>query len=109
MIAEELINHMIPPLKVTNDAHKAIVWMEEFRCDHLRVVEEGMLCGFISEGIILEANDIEKPLTAFDLTGKGCVVRFDTHVYDILRIASENRLQIVAVINDEDEYVGVIT
>jgi len=24
MIAEELINHMIPPLKVTDDAHKAM-------------------------------------------------------------------------------------
>ena len=31
MIAEDLINHMIPPLKATDDAHKAIVWMEEFR------------------------------------------------------------------------------
>ena len=70
MIAEELINHMIPPLKVTDDAHKAIVWMEEFRCNHLPVVEDGQLYGFISEEIILEANDIEKPLTSFDLTGK---------------------------------------
>jgi acetoin utilization protein AcuB len=109
MIAEELINHMIPPLKVTDDAHKAIVWMEEFRCNHLPVVENGQLYGFISEEIILEANDIEKPLTSFDLTGKECIVRNETHVYDILRIASENKLQIVAVLSDEDQYIGVIT
>ena len=25
MVAEDLINHMIPPLKATDDAHKAIV------------------------------------------------------------------------------------
>jgi acetoin utilization protein AcuB len=87
MIAEELINHMIPPLKVTDDAHKAIVWMEEFRCNHLPVVDEGQLLGFISEEIILESNDI----------------------YDILRIAGENKLQIVAVLNDDQQYVGVIT
>jgi acetoin utilization protein AcuB len=109
MIAEELINHMIPPLKVTDDAHKAIVWMEEFRCNHLPVVEDGQLFGFISEEIILESNDIEKPLTAFDLAGKECTVRFDTHVYDILRVASDHKLQMVAVLNEEDQYIGVIT
>ena len=109
MIAEELINHMIPPLKVTDDAHKAIVWMEEFRCNHLPVVEEGQLLGFISEDIILESNDIEKSLGDFELMGKECVVSLESHFYDILRIAGENKLQIVAVQNEDHQYAGVIT
>jgi acetoin utilization protein AcuB len=109
MIAEELINHMIPPLKVTDDAHKAIVWMEEFRCNHLPVVEEGELLGFISEEIILESNDIGKNLGEFKLVGKNCAVSLESHFYDILRIAGENKLQIVAVLNDVRQYVGVIT
>jgi acetoin utilization protein AcuB len=109
MIAEELINHMIPPLKVTDDAHKAIVWMEEFRCNHLPVVNEGELLGFISEEIILESNDIEKRLSDFELTGLECAVSLESHFYDILRIAGENKLQIVAVLNDEQHYAGVIT
>jgi len=109
MIAEELINHMIPPLKVTDDAHKAIVWMEEFRCNHLPVVEEGQLLGFVSEDIILESNDIEKSLGDFELMGKECVVSLESHWYDILRIAGENKLQIVAVQNDDHQYAGVIT
>lgn len=109
MIAEELINHMIPPLKVTDDAHKAIVWMEEFRCNHLPIVEEGELLGFISEEIILESNDIGKDLGDFKLVGKNCAVSLDSHFYDILRIAGENKLQIVGVLNDARQYVGVIT
>jgi len=109
MIAEELVNHMIPPLKVTDDAHKAIVWMEEFRCNHLPVVDDGKLLGFISEEIILESNDIEKSLGDFEFAGKDCVVSLDSHFYDILRIAGENKLQIVAVLNEEQQYVGVIT
>lgn len=109
MIAEELINHMIPPLKVTDDAHKAIVWMEEFRCNHLPVVEEGELLGFISEEIILESNDIGKNLGDFKLVGKNCAVSLESHFYDILRIAGENKLQIVAVMNEVRQYVGVIT
>ena len=109
MIAEELINHMIPPLKVTDDAHKAIVWMEEFRCNHLPIVSDGRLMGFISEEIILESNDIDKHLGKFELVGKDCYVGLDSHFYDILRIAGDNKLQIVAVVNEEQQYVGVIT
>lgn len=109
MIASEIINHMIPPLKATDDAHKAIIWMEEFRCNHLPVIENNQLLGFISEEIILEANDIEKSLKDFDLVGKTCTVRQDSHFYDILKIAGEHKLQLVAVLNESDEYEGVIT
>lgn len=109
MIAAELINYMVPPLKVTDDAHKAIVWMDEFRCNHLPVVQEGKLKGFISEEIILESNDIEKNLGDFELVGKECYVGMESHFFDILRVAGEHKLQIVAVLNEEGIYAGVIT
>lgn len=109
MIAEDLINHMIPPLKGTDDAHKAIVWMEEFRCNYMPVVEDTKLLGFISEGIILETNEIEKTVKDFNLVGINCYVHLDTHFYDILKVAAENKLQLVAVLNDDQSYCGVIT
>jgi len=109
MIAEDLINHMIPPLKGTDDAHKAIVWMEEFRCNYLPVVDDNRLLGFISEEIILETNDIEKHVSDFNLVGLTCYVHLDTHFYDILKVATDNKLQMVAVINDDQQYAGVIT
>lgn len=109
MIAEELINHMIPPLKVTDDAHKAIVWMEEFRCNFLPVVEEGRLLGFISEEIIMESNDIEKRLKDFSLVGQACSVSLESHFFDILRVAGEHKLNMVAVLNEEGKYAGIIT
>lgn len=109
MIAEDLINQMIPPLKGTDDAHKAIVWMEEFRCNYMPVVEEGRLLGFISEGIILETNTIDKQVREFNLVGLNCYVHLNTHFYDILKVAAENKLQMVAVLNDDQSYYGVIT
>jgi acetoin utilization protein AcuB len=109
MIAEELINHMIPPLKPSDDGHKAIVWMDEFRCNHLPVVEDRILLGFISEEIILECNDIEKNVGDFELVGKNAIVELDSHFYDILKVASENKLQIVAAVDENGNYVGVIT
>jgi len=109
MIAQELINHMVPPLKVTDDAHKAIVWMEEFRCNYLPVVDDGELQGFISEEIIMETNEIEKSVGAFSLAGKQCTVSLDSHFFDILRVAGEHKLNMVAVLNEEGKYAGIIT
>lgn len=109
MIAEELINQMIPPLKVTDDAHKAIVWMEEFRCTYLPVVDDGQLQGFISEEIIMESNDIEKSVGSFTLVGKGCTVSMESHFFDILRVAGEHKLNMVAVLNEHGKYAGIIT
>lgn len=109
MIAEDLINHMIPPLKASDDAHKAIVWMEEFRCNHMPVIENNKLLGFISEEIILEANDIERKVGEFNLIGQNCYVQLHSHFYDILKVAAENRLQLVVVLNDDQTYCGVIT
>lgn len=109
MIAEDLINHMIPPLKATDDAHKAIVWMEEFRCNHMPVIENNKLLGFISEEIILETNDIERKVADFDLIGQNCYVQLHSHFYDILKVAADNRLQLVAVLNDDQTFCGVIT
>ncbi|MFN5169850.1 MAG: CBS domain-containing protein [Cyclobacteriaceae bacterium] len=109
MIAAELINYMIPPLKVTDDAHKAVVWIEEFRCNHLPVVENGKLLGFISEEIILESNEIDKRLGDFRLEGEDCFVSLDSHFYDILKVAGDNKLGIVAVLDEDQHYAGVIT
>lgn len=109
MIAQELINHMVPPLKVTDDAHKAIVWMEEFRCNYLPVVDDGELQGFISEEIILESNEIEKSVGSFNLKGKDCTVSMDSHFFDILRVAGEHKLNMVAVLSEEGKYAGIIT
>jgi len=109
VIAEDLINHMIPPLKATDDAHKAIVWMEEFRCKHMPVVDNGKLLGFISEEIILETNNIEKNVGEFNLTGEKCYVSTTSHFYDIIKIAADNKLQMVAVLDDLGQYYGVIT
>lgn len=109
MIAEELINHMIPPLKLTDDAHKAMLWMEELRSNQLPVVDKEMFLGLISEDIILDQNDVERLIADFELEGTDCVVGYDTHFYDIIKLASENNVHLVGVTNEQNQYIGSIT
>ena len=109
MTAGEMINQMIPPLKADDDAHKALVWMDEFYCPHLPVVREREFLGFISEQIILEGNNIDKKVSDFPLIGSKCYVSLQSHLYDVLKTASEHKLQLVAVLDDAQCYQGVIT
>jgi acetoin utilization protein AcuB len=109
MIAEELINHMLPPLKPTDEASKAIAWMEEFRCNQLPVLDGGKFLGFILEEVILERNDLTKTISELELSGSHCRVSADAHFYEVLKMAGDNKLQMVAVLNDLQQYEGVIT
>jgi acetoin utilization protein AcuB len=67
------------------------------------------LLGFISEEIILETNDIDRAVKDFALVGKNSYVSSDTHFYDILKVAAENKVQMVAMLNEKGIYAGVIT
>jgi len=109
MIAGELINHMIPPLKLSDSAEKAIAWMEELRCVQLPVVENNAFLGLISEDIILEENKIDKTISDFDLAAGECIVNSNQHFYDVVKTSTDFNVQLVAVEDDNDEYCGVIT
>lgn len=108
MIALEIINQMIPPLKTSDTAGKAYKWMEELRTNQLPVLEEGMYKGFITENIILEENNLDKRIGDFELEGAGCFVHFHQHIYDVMKVAADNEAQIVAVLDEENQYQGVI-
>jgi len=109
MVAAELINHMIPPLKLSDSAEKAIAWMEELRCEQLPVVQGQKFLGLISEEIILEANDIDHLISHFDLICKDCTVFPNQHFYDVVKTSSDHNVQLIAVIEEDGSYKGVIT
>ncbi|MDO8965020.1 CBS domain-containing protein [Algoriphagus sp.] len=109
MQAYEFINSLIPPLKLSDRAGKALAWMEEIRIDALPVTDQGRFLGFISDEVIFELNEPEQLIGAISLKGGACWVYSDKHIYDVLRVASENQSNLVAVIDRENSYLGVIT
>ncbi|MDO1448805.1 CBS domain-containing protein [Rhodocytophaga aerolata] len=109
MIAEELINQMIPPLKVTDTAEKALRWMEELRVPQLPVLEGQEYVGLISEEIIFQINDLSYYLSEMPLTAQDVYALNYQHFYDVLKLALDHHIQVVAVLNDDKEFMGVIT
>ena len=109
MQAYEFINSLIPPLKLSDRAGMALAWMEEIRTDSLPVTDRGMFLGFIGDEIIFELNNPDRLIGSIELESAGCWVYSDKHIYDVLRVASENQSNLVAVLDRENSYLGVIT
>lgn len=107
MIAEELINQMIPALKMSDTAEKAIIWMEELKTNQLPVIENRLFKGLISEDLILECNDLDKKISEFKLLSENCYVHDEQHLFDIIRVAQEHNSELVAIIDSNGEFMGV--
>ncbi len=107
MIAEGLINQMIPALKVTDLSEKAILWMEELKINQLPVIENGKFKGLITEDTLLEGNDLSKPVGEVFIESENCYVVVTQHFFDILKIAHEQSAQIVAVVDEDKNFIGV--
>jgi len=109
MVAGELINDMIPPLKPSDKAPKAITWMEELRSNQLPVVEKGHYLGLITEDIILEGNDLDRYLSDYHLVAENCYVYSHQHMYEVIKLATDHGVEVVAVLDDEEQFEGIIT
>jgi len=109
MIAEELINQMIPPLKLTDTAQQALHWMEELRVTQLPIVSGQEYKGLISEDLIYQNNDPAALLSEFTLESKGVYAYKYQHFFDVLKIALDNNVNVVAVLDEGRSFVGVIT
>jgi len=109
MIAEELINQMIPPLKMYDTVEKALRWMDEFRVNELPVVSNRKFQGLASEHNLIELDDRSQPLKEVALEYKDVHVQQQQHFYDVMEAAIKNKIQVVAVLDDEQDYIGIIT
>lgn len=109
MQAYEFINNLIPPLKLSDQAKMALGWMQEIRTNFLPVVDKGKFLGFLSEETIFELNNPEATVEQISLENPACWVYSDQHIYDVLRVSSEQDSNIVAVLDREMAYLGVVT
>ncbi len=107
MIAEQLINYMVPPLKPEDDITRAKQWMDEFRVKELAVVDNEKLLGYVSEALLYDSEIMHPNVGSYPLLGQECIVAPWKHYYDILKVLDENDMDLVAVV-DNELFKGVV-
>lgn len=109
MIAKQLINDSFPPLKVSDTGLKAINWMEEFRVEHLPIVDGVNYVGLISEEDVLKLNSLEQPFANQSYSLIKPFIRFDRPVSEVVKLMSKEKLTIAPVLDEGNHYMGLIT
>lgn len=109
MLAYELITDEVPPLKPTDTSKKVLNWMEDLRISHLPVVNNREFLGLVSYPDILDLNNPKETLGKLKVSFIKAFVRENHHIFDVLKVISDYKVTAVAVLDDENNYVGVVT
>tara|TARA_B100000809_G_scaffold116756_1_gene114985 strand:+ start:929 stop:1591 length:663 start_codon:yes stop_codon:yes gene_type:complete len=109
MIASELISYDIPPLKLSDTGLKALDWMEEFKVTELPIVDDGQYLGLIGEADILDRNDIDESINAYNLTFSTPSIKSNKHLFEVISLIVQHDVNILPVVDLDDQYLGVIT
>jgi CBS domain-containing protein len=108
MLARELISKVVPPLKPTDEAARALAWMDEFKVSHLPVVDGTEYLGLISEDNILDGQQ-DDTVAASQSVFADAYVSESQHIYNVIRKLASTDLSVIAVVDSEGKYLGCIT
>ena len=110
MIAEELINPLVPQLQSDDPAEKALYQMETFHLSELPVVDHDRYRGLLHRRELLSAlNPADNAVSDFLLTDSEIFALPHQHFYDVLKIAEDHALQTVPILDEDRHFLGVIT
>jgi len=109
MDASTLISYSVPPLKLSDTGVKALLWMNDFHVRHLPVVEDGKLLGILSEDEVLNFANAKITIGESRPVLLLKSVPTQKHLYDIMKLVVDFNLTVIPVLNDEGDYMGLIT
>ena len=70
MKAIELIQNDIPPVRTNETIEKALNWMDEFKLNHIPVVNETEYVGLLSDDMVYDYNHLKDPISNINFLGK---------------------------------------
>lgn len=109
MLARELISDVLTALKTSDSGTSALSWMEVFRVKHLPIVNHREFLGLIADSDIYDLNNPDEPVGNHNLSLQKPYVREEQHIYEVIELLSRLELTLVPVLNQEKQYLGVIT
>ena len=109
MTALEMISDIVVPLKTSDTVETAISIMEEFKVSHLPVVNNLSYLGLVSEMDIDSISKTDTPIGNIKLSLSRPMISSYQHIYDVLRLMSENNLSLLPVVDSDENYLGVVS
>lgn len=109
MIASELISEIVPAIHKDDKASDALNWMDIFKITHLPIVNNKEYLGLISELDIFDLNNTDIQVIDYPMALQRPFVKDTEHIFEVAELASKYKLTAIPVLNNVDEYLGLIT
>ncbi|GAB3975259.1 hypothetical protein GCM10028806_32510 [Spirosoma terrae] len=109
MLAAELIDPMLPALKPSDSVGQALDWMQEHRIGQLVLTDQGEYRGVVSEELLMDVADIDQSVSTVMRLFEQTYVYDDQHLYEIMALIIQHRMEVVAVLNEGREFSGTIS
>ena len=109
MLASELITDEIPPLKASDSGTLALDWMDEYKVNHLPIVENNQFLGMVAEADLLGMDNPIDPVS----TCANCYILTSVneyqHIFEVVKRVADFQLSVIPVVNPDNLYIGCIT
>ncbi len=109
MFAAKLIHDTIPPLKPSDKVSRALTWTEELNVNFLPVTNGKQYFGQISRKALLSHNKPGILISDILTELKTEFVYENQHVYDVVKFASIYKSDIIPVLDEQQQYMGLVT
>ena len=109
MVIEPLISPIVPTLLPSDTGNRALTLMEENNFTQLPLVMEDQYMALVQETDVLDWENPDIQLGKANFLNYRPAVFASGHPYDALKIANQQKLSIVPVIDNENKYLGAIT
>jgi CBS domain-containing protein len=108
MLAQELINSVLPQLKLSDTVSTALQLMSDFKITHLPVVSGEKYLGMISEDDLLDEENKKIPIEYFQNDFIDASVNSRKHFLNAVNISNHYQTNLIPVVNETNELIGSI-
>lgn len=108
MLAGELINPAVSPLKLSDTVQKGLSRMAEFHLSHLPLVDGKSYLGMLTEDSLSDYADSSKILKELPVNLLPFAVFEDQHAYEVVKMVHEQQIDVVPVLKHDKKYKGLI-
>ena len=109
MLAQELINNILPQLQLTDTVSKALQLMSDFKITHLPVISEDKYLGMIGEDDLLDEENKKITIEFFQNDFIPASINYNKHFLNAVTISSQYQTNIIPVVTETNEFVGAIS
>ena len=109
MQAHRLISSTIQSIHPDEDGNRALELMDLYRVNHLAVVKNDFYLGVISDKEIMNWASTDEYIEEHLPNLASPHVLHSQHLFDIIEVLEQNNLSVVPVLDDDQQYQGVIT